>query len=68
MNGVAIGAVLAVMTMAWVLMPILRGRRGAESPGVLSPRPTECPACAGQAEQDAMFCSSCGRSLRPAKP
>lgn len=38
--------------------------RSAASSGL--PAPPPCPACGPRPEPDAQYCSSCGRSLRPA--
>jgi hypothetical protein len=38
--------------------------QNAQRTGV--PAPAACPACGSRPESDALFCSSCGRSLSPA--
>ncbi len=38
--------------------------RSAQRAG--TPAPPPCPSCGPRPEPDALFCSSCGRSLRPA--
>ncbi|HET7632746.1 MAG TPA: hypothetical protein VFK16_10575 [Gemmatimonadaceae bacterium] len=47
--------VLALALLAYVLWPLLPARGGAVA--------GECPVCGPRPEQDARFCSNCGRPL-----
>lgn len=59
MIAMAVGTVLALLALGYVLYPLLVG---AKPRGVRADRPA-CPRCGIRPESDASFCSSCGSAL-----
>lgn len=58
MIAMAVGTVLALLALAYVLYPLLvRANAG------LGSVPSTCPKCGARTESDASFCSDCGEPL-----
>lgn len=59
MIAMAVGTVLALLTLGYVLYPLVK----AGSPSEVNPAGLRCPECGALVEPDASFCSNCGSPL-----
>lgn len=60
------GMAVALAVLAYVLYPLIKATPSASGRSAAADRPAPgCIECGARPEPDAVFCSSCGRPLRP---